>query len=113
MNELLNYLSPTHSLSIVSVIVICVTFLAMTCSFITECIKELPYFNTVPTKLLCYAVAILVTTPSAIAMLAFFEIPVEWYMCFAAFLASFIVAKVAIGGWDDVMEIYTKMKGDR
>jgi len=28
---------------------------------------------------------------------------------FASFLAAFVVAKVSMGGWDDVMELMDKM----
>jgi hypothetical protein len=46
-----------------------------------------------------------------LALMAFLKQPVEWFMAFASFLASFVVAKVAMNGWDDVKELAEKMLG--
>lgn len=83
------------------------------CAFVTslvvEFLKCVPGVGRLPTKLVCYVVAIVITTPVFIAMMAWMSQAVEWYMVFAAFLASFIVAKVSMSGWDDVAELYRRM----
>ncbi len=79
------------------------------CAFITamatEALKSIDRINRLPTKLVCYAVALVLTTPVFLALMAFMGQPVEWYMVFASFLASFVVAKVSMDGWDDVTEL--------
>lgn len=35
--------------------------------------------------------------------------PIEWFEVFGSFLAAFVVAKVSMGVWDDVTEIFDKM----
>ena len=61
------------------------------------------------TKLVCYIVAIALTTPVMCAMMAFMKMPIEWYMVFGSFLASFVVAKVSMSGWDDVNELFNRL----
>ena len=83
------------------------------CAFVTslvvECLKCVSSINRLPTKLVCYVVAIVITTPTFIAMMAWMSQVVQWYMVFASFLASFVVAKVSMSGWDDVAEIAGRM----
>ena len=56
-----------------------------------------------------YIVAIALTTPVMCAMMAFMKMPIEWYMVFGSFLASFVVAKVSMSGWDDVNELFNRL----
>ena len=44
-----------------------------------------------------------------LALMAYMKVPVEWYMVFASFLASFVVAKVSMSGWDDVNELCKRL----
>lgn len=85
------------------------------CAFVTslvvECLKCVSRINRLPTKLVCYEVAAALTTPAFVAMMAWMSQAVEWYMVFASFLASFVVAKVSMSGWDDVTELYRRMLG--
>ena len=80
---------------------VCAFFTAV----VTEGLKRIRRINRLPTKLVCYVVALVLTTPVFLAMMAFMGQPVAWYMVFASFLASFVVAKVSMSGWDDVTEL--------
>lgn len=111
MTEILNTFDFGGGIQPLAALLILITLLALVCSLVVEAVKELPGVGGIPTKLVCYIVAVALTTPSFVAMMAYLKIPVEWYMCFASFLASFVVAKVAMGGWDDVTEIYRRMAG--
>lgn len=82
---------------------------AFATSLVVECLKCVSRINRLPTKLVCYAVALVITTPTFVAMMAWMSQVVEWYMVFASFLASFVVAKVSMSGWDDVAEIAGRM----
>ncbi len=78
-------------------------------SIVTEALKSIEKVNRLPTKLLCYIVALVLTTPVFCAMMAYLKQPVEWFMVFASFLASFVVAKVSMNGWDDVTELAQRL----
>lgn len=78
-------------------------------SIVTEALKSIEKVNRLPTKLLCYIVALCLTTPVFCAMMAYLKQPVEWFMVFASFLASFVVAKVSMNGWDDVTELAQRL----
>lgn len=78
-------------------------------SIVTEALKSIKRLGGIPTKLLCYIVALSLTTPAFCAMMAYLNQPVEWFMAFASFLASFVVAKVSMNGWDDVTELAQRL----
>lgn len=78
-------------------------------SLVTEALKSMDMAGRLPAKLLCYLVALALTTPVFCASMAYLEQPVEWFMVFASFLASFVVAKVSMNGWDDVTELAGKL----
>lgn len=78
-------------------------------SIVTEALKSIDRINRLPTKLICYIVALVLTTPVFCAMMAYLKQPVEWFMVFASFLASFVVAKVSMNGWDDVTELAQRL----
>ena len=77
------------------------------CAFAVSIVVE--GLNRIPTKLTCYIVALILTPLAFVALMAYLHKPVEWFSVFASFLAAFVVAKVSMGGWDDVMELMDKM----
>lgn len=82
---------------------------AFVTAMVTEGLKCIEKINKIPTKLVCYIVAIVLTTPTFCAMMDYLNQPIEWFMIFASYLASFVVAKVSMNGWDDVTEIASKL----
>jgi hypothetical protein len=56
-----------------------------------------------------YIVAVILTTPIFVAMMAFLKQPIEWFMIFGSFLASFVVANVSMNGWDDITELKDRL----
>ena len=76
---------------------------------VTEGLKSIEKLDRLPTKLLCYIVALVLTPTAFCGMMAWRSQPVEWFMVFASFLASFVVAKVSMGGWDDVTELAQRL----
>lgn len=84
-----------------------------TCAFLTslavEGLKSIKQINRLPTKLVCYIVSLVLTPIAFCAVMAYLKHPVEWFMVFASFLASFVVAKVSMGGWDDVTELAQRL----
>lgn len=92
-----------------SYLMIFISICAILTSLITEAIKGFEKVNELPTKLVCYGVALALTTPAFCALMAFMKQPVEWFMVFASFLASFVVAKVSMSGWDDLNELADRL----
>ena len=82
---------------------------AFAVSIVVEGLKSIEAVNRIPTKLTCYIVALILTPVAFVALMAYLHKPVEWFSVFASFLAAFVVAKVSMGGWDDVMELMDKM----
>jgi len=76
---------------------------------VTEGLKSIRPVNRMPTKLVCYIVALVITPLVFVAAMAYMDQPVEWFMVFASFLASFVVAKVSMSGWDDIAELTTRL----
>lgn len=82
---------------------------AFVVSLITEALKTIKQLNRLPTKLLCYIVAAALTPAMFCALMAYLGEPLAWFTVLAAFLASFVVAKVSMGGWDDVTELARRL----
>lgn len=91
---------------------IAMTFIGI-CAFfttvITEGLKSIRAINRMPTKLVCYIVALVITPLVFVAAMAYMNQPVEWFMVFAALLAAFVVAKASMSGWDDIAELTTRL----
>lgn len=78
-------------------------------SLITEAVKCIDKINRLPTKLVCYIVSLLITPLMCCIAMSYFGHWAEWTMVLAAFLVSFVVAKVSMNGWDDVTELARKL----
>ena len=82
---------------------------AFSVSVIVEGLKSIEAVNRIPTKLVCYITALILTPLVFMALMAYMHKPIEWFEVFASFLAAFVVAKVSMNGWDDVMELADKL----
>lgn len=105
MTDILQMMGMEGVTKMASVLVLFATVCAVLVSLVTEALKAVPAVDAMPTKLVCYLAALILTTPCFLAMMAWLGQPVRWYMVFASFMASFIVAKVSMSGWDDLMEL--------
>lgn len=109
MTEILTMLGVNEGARVASLLMIFISVCALLTSVIVEALKSIPKVDKLPTKLICYVVAVILTPISFYAMMAFMKQPVEWFMMFASFLAAFVVAKVSMNGWDDVTELAERM----
>lgn len=109
MTEFLTMIGVKNAAMLVTVLLAFISICAIFTSLVTEGLKSIKKMDALPTKLVCYIVAIVLTTPVMCAMLAFMKIPIEWYMVFGSFLASFVVAKVSMNGWEDVNELVSRL----
>ena len=109
MEEIVKLIGFSDFTQMLAVVVAFIGFCAFVTALVVEVTKAVKRINALPTKLVCYAVALPVTVLTFLALMAAMSLAVEWYMVFAAFLASFVVAKVSMSGWDDVTELYKRM----
>lgn len=105
MTDFLTMVGIENAASVLSFLMMFISVCAILTSLITEVLKKVPVIDKYPTMLVCYIVAAILTPSTFYAMMAFMKQPVEWFMVFASFLASFVVAKVSMNGWDDVTEL--------
>lgn len=109
MTEILTMLGVNEGARVASLLMIFISVCALLTSVIVEALKSIPKVEALPTKFVCYCVAVILTPASFYAVMAYMKQPVEWFMVFASFLAAFIVAKVSMNGWDDVTELAQRM----
>ena len=84
--------------------------MAFLVSVITQLIKELPVFKEIPTAVVVFVLALVLCPLSFLALMAWRNQPVEWYMIFACMMAAFIVALVSLDGWERVKDIWDRTK---
>jgi len=100
-------------LNIMPILVLYVGILAVVLSFVVEGIKDLPGLRKLPTKLVVYVTAWILTPLAYMALCAWMKRPIDWYMVFANIIAAFAIAKVAMNGWDDAVEIVKRCMPDK
>ena len=90
----------------VSYLLIAIGVMAFVVSVITQVIKSWPGLDKLPTAAVVIVLSLVLCPISMIALMEWMGQPVTWYMCFACMIAAFIVALVAMDGWERVNEIW-------
>lgn len=101
LNEIMQY---------VSYLMIAIGVMAFLVSVITQVIKSLPTLNKLPTAVVVIALSLILCPAAFVAVMSWQKQPIEWYMVFACMIAAFIVALVAMGGWEKVSDIWSRTK---
>lgn len=109
MTEILKTVGIDNFAILMSVLIFFVAVSAFFVSLVVEGLKSISAIDRLPTKLVVYIVAVILTTPIFVAMMAFMKQPIEWFMIFGSFLASFMVANVSMNGWDDITELKDRL----
>lgn len=99
VNELMQY---------VSYLLIAIGIMAFLVSVITQVIKSWPGLSTLPTSAVVIVLSLLLCPVSFLALMAWQKQPIEWYMIFACMIAAFVVALVAMDGWERLQEIWER-----
>lgn len=79
--------------------------LAFMVSLITELLKDLPGIKKVPTKAFVILVSLVVTVAALLIYVAYIDIILLWYYVALAVFAAFVVAYIAMYGWDTLKEL--------
>lgn len=92
----------------ISYLLIAIGVMAFIVSIITQVIKTWPKLDTLPTSAVVIVLSLVLCPAAFIAMMSWLNQPIEWYMIFACFLAAFVVALVAMDGWERLKEIWDR-----
>lgn len=79
---------------------------------ITQVIKGVGVFKKIPTDMLVLVLSIGITVVAFIAYMQYIHMAILWYMILAAILAGFIVAFVAMYGWEKLSELWRRFGKD-
>ena len=96
MNEIMQY--PLYLLTAIGV-------MAFIVSVITQVIKSWPGLEKLPTAAVVIVLSLILCPAAFMALMAWQKQPITWYMVFACMIAAFVVALVAMDGWERLKEI--------
>lgn len=82
--------------------------LAFTVSIITQVFKGVSGLKKIPTDILVFVLSIGITVVAFIAYMQYIQQAILWYMIIAAIMAGFLVAFVAMYGWEKVAELWKR-----
>lgn len=83
-------------------------FVAFIVSVIIQLIKELPYIRKIPTQIVVVALSIVLCVLGYLAYCSYYHLPVLWYMILCAIIGAFIIAYVAMYGFDALKKLYDR-----
>ena len=82
--------------------------LAFMVSIITQVFKGVGVLSKVPTDILVFVLSIGLTVIAFVAYMQYIQMAIVWYMVVAAIMAGFIVAFVAMYGWEKFSELWQR-----
>ena len=82
--------------------------LAFMVSIITQVFKGVGVLSKVPTDILVFVLSIGLTVIAFVAYMQYIHMAIVWYMVVAAIMAGFIVAFVAMYGWEKFSELWKR-----
>ena len=82
--------------------------LSFAVSIITQVFKGVSGLKKIPTDILVFVLSIGITVVAFIAYMQYIQQAILWYMIIAAIMAGFLVAFVAMYGWEKVAELWKR-----
>ena len=82
--------------------------LAFIVSVITQVFKGVGVLAKIPTDILVFVLSIALTVVAYVAYMDYIQQTIIWYMIIAAVLAGFLVAYVAMFGWEKFVELWQR-----
>ena len=84
--------------------------LAFMVSVITQVFKGVGVLAKIPTDILVFVLSIGMTVTAFVAYMQYIQQTLIWYMILAAVLAGFLVAFVAMYGWEKFAELWDRFR---
>lgn len=91
-----------------SYVLIAIGIMAFLVSIIAQVIKSLPGLSRLPDSVVVLPLSLVLCPVMFLAVMAWTDQPIQWYMIFACILAAFIVSLVSVDGWKKLKEIWEK-----
>lgn len=82
--------------------------LAFMVSIITQVFKGVGVLSKLPTDILVFVLSIGLTVVAFVAYMQYIQQVILWYMIIAAIMAGFVVAFVAMYGWEKFSELWKR-----
>lgn len=84
--------------------------MAFIVSAVTEALKKWTWFDRkVPTALAVILLSLILCPVCMLGLMSYHNTPIGWFSVFASFIAAFIVALVAMDGWERATELAEKL----
>ena len=93
--------------SVTSILVV-IGALAFMVSVITQVFKGVGVLSKIPTDILVFVLSIGLTVIAFVAYMQYIQQVILWYMVLASIMAGFIVAFVAMFGWEKFSELWKR-----
>lgn len=94
----------------VSYLLIAIGVMAFVVSVITQVIKSWPGLDKLPTSAVVIVLSMVLCPLVFVMVMSYMEQTIIWYMIVACIIVAFLVALVAMGGWEKVSEIWDRTK---
>ena len=95
----------TSNIMIILAVIGAIAFIV---SVITQVIKGVGVFAKIPTDGLVLVLSIGITVAAFVAYMQYSHMTILWYMVLAAIMAGFVVAFVAMYGWEKLSELWKR-----
>lgn len=103
-------------MSNIAIIMAVIGLAAFLVSVITEVTKGIGILKKIPTDIQVIVLSVMVCLVAYLAYVSYFSIEIQWYYIAGCLVAAFIVAFVAMYGWEKLTSLYgrfvKKDKGD-
>lgn len=92
----------------ITIILAVIGAIAFIVSVITQVIKGVGVFAKIPTDGLVLVLSIGITVAAFVAYMQYLHMTILWYMVLTAIMAGFVVAFVAMYGWEKLSELWKR-----
>lgn len=99
-------------ISNMTMIIAIIGAIAFMVSIITQVFKGVGVLARIPTDILVLVLSIGITVTAFIAYMQYIQQMILWYMILAAIMAGFVVAFVAMYGWEKLSELWKRFGKD-